>query len=123
MYPALLPKRVGSRNGYGCPPGGQRRNDEGAQMLVQLVGRDHHTRAGLANLAPPRRVERDQQHITALHRPLYHFQAPASKRVAVCSRELSSPRLASFAAASAQPGRTALLGGCAATRPPARRLT
>lgn len=91
--------------------GGQRRDDECAQVRVKLVGRNHHARTCLADLASAGWTEVHEKHFAASHRMLrnrmlYHFHSSASKRVMVgASSNLSSSRACARLAASPQPAR------------------
>lgn len=84
-----------------------RRHHGGAQIGVELVGRNDHTGPGLANLTAERRIEAYQMHLTPGDpRSRYHVHSSSSNRVAVgASRRVSSPRLCIARAASAQPAR------------------
>ena len=60
---------------------GQRCNDEGANMGVEVVRRYDHAGACLANLPAAGRIELDEPHLTASNGRRYHAHS-SSKRVA-----------------------------------------
>src|SRR5215212_4260159 len=75
----------------GTSTGRHRGNNGRAERLIQLVGRDHHARTGLAYLAASGRIERNEGHVEPTSR--YHSHSSSSKAVGVVgSRRPSSPR-------------------------------
>ena len=43
----------------------ERSNNGGAEVLIELIGRDNQTRARLSDLPPPRWIEFDEKHLAA----------------------------------------------------------
>ena len=64
------------------PARGQRGDDERPQMSIELVGRHIDTRPRLPDLAAPRRIQIDQEHLAAMNLVSgYHRHSFSSKRV------------------------------------------
>lgn len=87
--------------------GGERRDDERAQMLVQLVGGNHYARPSLANFASAGRIQIDEKNLaTPNFLVRYHSHSVSSNFVRVGgSVKRSSALVRARFAASLQPAR------------------
>src|ERR1700688_1885766 len=85
----------------------KRRDNEGAQVLVELIARNNYARTGLSDLASTRWIDVYQKDFAAAHlAQRYHCHSSSSKRVAVgASSKRTSLRSRIRLAASSHPAR------------------
>src|SRR5262245_46708703 len=107
--PFLTAKPTSRAEGIGVPTRSHRRNNDGTQMVIELIGRDDQTRPSLANLATARRIQFNEHDLAPVRNAgetsYRHSHSSSSNAGGGVSSSPSSPRWCSCAAASAHPAR------------------